>query len=104
MQPGIKPVWIACGVLKPHQSAVGSVTNTSTEAAPAVVRDTTPSFANKRDVAEMLGFSVRTVDNLMARGLPHYTVGKRRCRFDIAEVRDWFKQTYSAQRLGKGTL
>ena len=50
----------------------------------------------------MLGFSVRTVDNLMARGLPHCTVGKRRCRFDRAEVRDWFKQTYSAQRLGKG--
>ena len=67
-----------------------------------MVRDTTPGFASKRDVAALLGFSVRTVDNLMARGLPHYKVGRRRCRFDLAEVRDWVKQTYGARRLGKG--
>lgn len=66
-----------------------------------MARDTTPGFVSKRDVAELLGFSVRTVDNLMTRGLPHYTVGRRRCRFDLAEVRDWFKQTYGARRLGK---
>lgn len=84
-----------------HESAVGSVINTSTEAAPAVSRDSVPRFANKRDVAALLGFSVRTVDNLMTRGLPHYTVGKRRCRFDLAEVSNWIKQVYDARRLGK---
>ena len=55
-------------------------------------------FGSKRDVAAMLQMSVRSVDNYVARGCPHIALSKRRLRFDLAEVRAWFKQQYGQQR------
>jgi hypothetical protein len=34
-----------------------------------------PQFGTKRDVAAMLKLSVRTVDNFIARGMPHLKLG-----------------------------
>src|SRR5262245_23084392 len=58
-------------------------------------------FADKRAVSAMLGLSVRTVDNLIAKGMPHLKLGERRCRFDLQEVRAWLKQQYGTRRHGK---
>jgi predicted DNA-binding transcriptional regulator AlpA len=58
-------------------------------------------FGSKRDVATMLQMSVRSVDNYVARGCPCIALSKRRLRFDLAEVREWFKQQYGQQRRGK---
>ena len=58
-------------------------------------------FGTKRDVAVMAGLCVRSVENMMAEGLPHLKFGKRRCRFDLDEVKAWLKERYSTQRLGK---
>ena len=33
-------------------------------------------FIDKRDVAQRLKKCARTIDNLMAKGLPHYKVGR----------------------------
>jgi hypothetical protein len=55
-------------------------------------------FGSKRDVAAMLQMSIRSVDNYVARGCPHIALSKRRLRFDLTEVRAWFKQQYGQQR------
>ena len=49
----------------------------------------------------MLGICRRSVDNLMARGLPHIKLTSRTVRFNLEEVADWSKRTYSQQRIGK---
>jgi predicted DNA-binding transcriptional regulator AlpA len=59
-------------------------------------------FGNKRAVATLLCLSVRTVDNLMARGLPHMKIGSRRVRFDLTQVSEWAKREFSVRRLGAG--
>lgn len=57
-------------------------------------------FGSKRDVAAMLQMSVRSVDNYLAAGCPVIMLSKRRCRFDLAEVREWFKTQYGQRRRG----
>lgn len=59
-----------------------------------------PRLWDKADVARFAGVTKRTVDNLMARGLPHLKIGARRVRFDPAEVQDWFRREFSVRRLG----
>ena len=49
----------------------------------------------------MLQMSLRSVDNYLAAGCPVIMLSKRRCRFDLAEVREWFKVQYGQQRRGK---
>ena len=58
-------------------------------------------FATKRDVADMMQLCTRTVDNLMAEGMPYLRLGSRRVRFNVEEVKAWLKERYSTQRLGK---
>jgi len=57
-------------------------------------------FGDKRDVAAMLKMSTRSVDNHIAAGMPHLKIGKRRCRFDLAAVREWMLAQYGVQRRG----
>lgn len=57
-------------------------------------------FGDKRDVARMIKQSVRSVDNHIAAGMPHLKIGKRRCRFDLAAVREWMLAQYGVQRRG----
>jgi len=59
-----------------------------------------PQFGSKKDVAAMLQFSTRTVDNLMAKGCPYMKLGKRRTRFDLPEVAAWFKDQFGTRRQG----
>jgi phage terminase Nu1 subunit (DNA packaging protein) len=57
-------------------------------------------FGDKRAVADMLGLCVRSVDNLCASGCPHLKLGKRRVRFDLAEVAVWAKREFGVCRHG----
>ena len=59
---------------------------------------TAARYGDKKDVAAMLGLSRRSVDNLMAKGCPYLALGKRRCRFDMAEVRAWLADNFHVQR------
>ena len=62
---------------------------------------TLQKFGDKRDVGELLGMCNRSVENLMAKGCPHLKLGKRRVRFDMAEVAAWAKREFSVRRNGK---
>jgi predicted DNA-binding transcriptional regulator AlpA len=57
-----------------------------------------PRYGGKRDVAQMVQMSVRSVDNFLAQGCPHLKLGKRRVRFDMSEVRQWLADNFHVQR------
>ena len=57
-----------------------------------------PRYGGKKDVASMVQMSVRSVDNFVAQGCPHLKLGKRRVRFDMAEVRQWLADNFRTQR------
>jgi predicted DNA-binding transcriptional regulator AlpA len=61
---------------------------------------TQADITDKRGIAGDYGFSVRTVDNLIARGMPHLKIGKRRCRFSRAEIRAWMSEQFRVVRHG----
>jgi len=54
-------------------------------------------LGKKRDVAKMLNVSCRTVDNYIAEGCPFIKPSARCCRFDLADVKVWFKTQYGQQ-------
>lgn len=62
-----------------------------------------PRYADKRAIAEMLGLSVRSVDNFLSEGMPHFALTPRCIRFDVDEVRAWLRERYSNRRLGRST-
>ena len=47
----------------------------------------------KKDVANFLGITVRTVENMMAQSsLPFYRLGTRRVRFRFSDVLAWMEE------------
>ena len=59
-----------------------------------------PGLLNRIQVAELLGVSKRTIDNLVTQGLPYVLLGRRTARFDPAEVLAWVKRERGVRRLG----
>lgn len=57
-------------------------------------------ITDKDGYAARWGFSRRTIDNLLARGLPHLKIGARRVRIIIAEADQWMREQFGTQRLG----
>jgi predicted DNA-binding transcriptional regulator AlpA len=55
----------------------------------------------KSDVAAYVGLAPRTIDNMLASGLPHMKLGARRLRFDPEEVKAWFRHQFRTARMGR---
>lgn len=55
-------------------------------------------ITDKRGFAARWKFSTRHVDNLLAQGMPHCAVGKRRVRIVIAEGDAWMRQQFATRR------
>ncbi len=51
-----------------------------------------PEYENKRQLAARLGVSVRTIDNLLVRGLPHLKLTRKLTRFPRAAVDEWLAE------------
>jgi excisionase family DNA binding protein len=49
-------------------------------------------YEDKRQLAARLGVSVRTIDNLLVRGLPHLKLTRKLTRFPRAVVDEWLAQ------------
>ncbi len=60
-------------------------------------------FLNRKQIAERLGVSVRTVSELIKDGLPTIPLGKKRIQFDCEEVLSWAKNRRIKER-GKTKL
>lgn len=46
---------------------------------------------NRKEIAELLGVSVRTIGNLISEGLPTVPVGERRIQFKYEDVLNWLE-------------
>jgi len=51
-----------------------------------------PDYFDKRQLASRLGISVRTIDNLMKRGLPHFKITSKIVRFPRGAVDEWLAE------------
>jgi len=60
--------------------------------APAADQRREPDYENKRQLAARLGVSVRTIDNLLTRGLPHLKLTRKLTRFPRAAVDEWLAE------------
>ena len=49
-------------------------------------------YESKRELAARLSVSVRTIDNLLRRGLPHIKLTRRLTRFPRAVVDEWLAE------------
>ncbi len=82
-------------------SAAGSTDSAGNQQIPTLAdHKPAPRYADKSAVAARLGLCRRTIDNLLAAGMPHLKLGARRVRFDLAEVDAWLKQKYGTRRRG----
>ena len=59
---------------------------------------TVAEITDKRGYGERWKFSPRHVDNLIAQGLPHLKIGKRRVGILIAEADAWMRERFGQQR------
>ena len=57
-------------------------------------------YTDKRGFAQRWQGSTRWVDDLLARGLPHLKIGKRRVRLCIPEADAWMQEQFRTQRRG----
>lgn len=57
-------------------------------------------ISDKRGFGQRWLFSPRHVDNLIAQGLPHLKVGKRRVRIINSEADAWMKERFGTRRRG----
>lgn len=58
---------------------------------PAQTAKPKKGLVNRKEIAELLGVSVRTVSNLISDGLPTVPLGKKRVQFNYDEVLLWLK-------------
>jgi excisionase family DNA binding protein len=63
-----------------------------TSPAPGGSNGVTPDYDSKRQLAQRMSCSTRTIDNLMADGLPYIRLTHKLVRFPRAEVDAWLAQ------------
>jgi hypothetical protein len=66
--------------------------------APSPVPTDTSVVTDKRGYAKRWHFSIRHIDNLLAKGMPHLKIGSRRVRIIIAEADKWMHEQYGTRR------
>ena len=59
---------------------------------PSATQTPAPEYENKRQLAARLGVSVRTIDNLLTRGLPHIKLTSKLTRFPRVAVNEWLAE------------
>ena len=59
---------------------------------------TADTITDKKGYAQRWSFSVRKIDNLLAQGLPHLAIGKRRVRICVGEADAWMREQFRTQR------
>jgi excisionase family DNA binding protein len=49
-------------------------------------------YESKKELAVRLGVSIRTIDNLLTRGLPHIKLTRKLTRFPRVAVNEWLAE------------
>ncbi len=59
---------------------------------PTVVHSNPKDYESKKELAARLGVSIRTIDNLLTRGLPHIKLTRKLTRFPRVAVDEWLAE------------
>lgn len=68
------------------------MTNDAAQLATTTSQPAPREFDDKRQLADRLGVSIRTIDNLLVHGLPHIKLTRKLTRFPRAAVDAWLAQ------------
>ena len=79
--------------------AMKQLTVTAPESATGLKLEESP-ITDKAGYASRWKFSKRHIDKLLALGLPHLAIGKRRVRISITEADAWMKERFATRRRG----
>ena len=85
----VKTVYHWC-VFEPNQCTPEPATGTKLAA----------EITDKKGYGKRWGFSLRQIDNLLRRGMPHLKVGERRVRIIIPEADAWMREQFATRRRG----
>ena len=77
-----------------HQTPEVATGQTSLAASP---------YCDKKSFGKRWQGSARWVDDLLAKGMPHLKIGKRRVRICIAEADEWMMSQFRVQRRSAAT-
>jgi excisionase family DNA binding protein len=66
--------------------------NETNSPVPGAGQPPAPDYENKRQLAARLAVSVRTINNLILRGLPHVRFSRKLLRFPVAAVNEWLAE------------
>ena len=66
--------------------------NNAVQPVPGAGQTREPDYENKQQLATRLGVSVRTIDNLLVRGLPHLKLTRKLIRFPRVAVDEWLAE------------
>jgi hypothetical protein len=76
------------------------IKNAESEAPADNLNPVAGSVTDKRGYGDRVGFSIRTIDNFLADGMPHLKVGQRRVRIFVDEADAWMKEKFHTRRIG----
>ena len=66
--------------------------NDAVQTAAGAVQTRLPDYLTKQQLAAELGVSIRTIDNLLLRGLPHLKLTRKLTRFPRVPVEAWLAE------------
>ncbi len=66
--------------------------NEKITSAPSAGNSNPKDYESKKELAARLGVSVRTIDNLLTRGLPHIKLTRKLTRFPRIPVNEWLAE------------
>ena len=67
------------------------------DAAAGQPKPATNNVTDKKGFGARWIFSTRHVDNLLAQGMPHLKIGKRRVRILVDEADSWMKERFGTR-------
>ena len=85
-------VWLERQIPESLLNLTVMANETNLKSAPDAGQTQAPDYENKRQLAARLAVSVRTIDNLLTRGLPHVKLTRKLTRFPRAAVDGWLAQ------------
>ncbi len=76
-------------------------TNSCNADAATGVSNLADEIVDKKGFGQHWRHSVRSVDNWLEMGLPHFKIGKRRVRISVREADAWMRQRFGQERHGR---
>jgi excisionase family DNA binding protein len=83
---------LACTLARQIERVVKMSSDNATSGQVGPIQQPVRDYENKKQFAERLGVSLRTVDNLLARGMPHVKLTRKLVRIPRMAADEWIAE------------